>query len=259
MAVARNLLLACLGIVLIVGCSQASNEEQGPLVLAAASLQEVLEESADEWAARGHARPVLSFAGTASLARQVEAGAGGDLFIAADEAWMDHVEARGLLAEDSRRVLAGNRLALIAPADSNLMLELGPDMDLAAVLGDGRLAMAEPESVPAGRYARQALEALGQWDGVQGKLAIGENVRVALALVSRAEAPLGIAYQTDAEADSNVRIISLFSNDIHSPIRYPIARLGASASPDAEAFSAFLLSAEGQDIFARHGFLAGQN
>ncbi len=256
MAAALRILLACLGLALLSACAGDDGRAQrGPLVLAAASLQEALEATADEWEAAGHSRPVLSFAGTAALARQVEAGAGGDLFISADEQWMDRLETDGLLAAGSRQALTGNRLALVAPADSKLAVEVGPEMDLAAALAGGRLAMAEPGSVPAGRYAKEALEALGQWGAVEDRLAIGDNVRVALALVSRAEAPLGVVYRTDAMADLDVRIIGLFPAASHRSITYPMARLSVSTHADAAGFEAFLLSPEGQAIFARFGFI----
>ena len=257
MTYAWRIFFAVLGISLLAGCAREETEAQGPIVLAAASLQEVLEASADAWEAEGHPRPVLSFAGTAALARQVEAGAGGDLFVSADEIWMGQLQADGLLVAGSRQRLAGNRLALIAPAGSTTTSEIGPGMDIVAAMQGGRLAMAEPDSVPAGRYARESLQALGQWNAVKERLAIGESVRVALQIVSRAEAPLGIVYRTDALAEPNVRIVGLFPASSHSPISYPVARLLASENPEAEAFEAFLLSARGQAIFARYGFLPG--
>jgi len=257
MAFPRRTLLACIGALLIAGCAGSDSAGQGPLVLAAASLQEVLETSADAWAQEGHPRPILSFASSAALARQVEAGAGGDLFISADQRWMDRIEADGFLAAGSRRTLAGNRLVLIAPATTTRTVDIEPGLDLAALLGGGRLAMADPESVPAGRYGHEALETLGQWGAVRDSLAIGENVRVALQLVSRAEAPLGVVYRTDAMADPGVRILDLFPVGSHRPITYPVARLASSTHPDAQGFAAFLLSPRGQAIFARFGFLPG--
>ncbi|TIX51489.1 molybdate ABC transporter substrate-binding protein [Alteraurantiacibacter aquimixticola] len=242
---------------LLAGCSAGSQPQSGPLILAAASLQEVLEEAADSWEAQGHPRPSLSFAASSALARQVEAGAPGDLFISADEQWMDAIEANGSLAAGTRATLAGNRLVLIAPAAEARSIALSPGFPLARELGEGRLAMADPDSVPAGRYGKEALSTLGLWEEVSGKLAVGENVRVALTLVSRGEAPLGIVYATDARADAKVQVVAIFPADSHSPITYPVARLAQSAHPDAAAFEDFLLSDEGQAIFRRFGFEPG--
>lgn len=224
-----------------------------PLVLAAASLQESLTEAADAWAAQGHPRPVISFAASSALARQIESGAVADLFVSADEDWMDTVERTGKLRADSRRDLVGNSLVLIAPATGPESVALEPSA-LAAALGDGRIVMADPDSVPAGRYGRAALTSLGLWDGVSARVARGENVRAALALVERGEAPLGIVYATDARASSRVRVVATFPADSHPQIRYPAAILATSASPDAQGFLDFLQSEPGQMTFARHGF-----
>jgi len=239
---------------LLAGCSRTGTPDQGPLVLAAASMQEALGAAAAVWEAKGHPAPVLSFAATSALARQVESGAAGDLFVSADETWMAELVADGFIARGKHHRLAANRLALVAPAASTVTLALEPGRSLAPVLASGRLAMADPDAVPAGRYGKQALASLGAWDDVRTKLAIGENVRVALTLVSRGEAPLGIVYSTDAQADPGVRIVALFPATSHAPIVYPIGQLAASTHPDAAAFEAFLLSGEGQAIFRRFGF-----
>lgn len=236
--------------------SPASAREPGPLVLAAASLQESLSDAAGAWAARGHAKPVLSFAASSALARQIGSGAPADLFISADEPWMDDVAARGLIVPGTRKSFLSNRLVLIAPASSRIRLVIGPDFPLVQTLGSGRLAMADPDAVPAGKYGKAALESLGVWRSVAGKVARGENVRAALALVERGEAPLGIVYATDAKASARVRVVGVFPAGSHPPITYPIARLKASTHPDAEAFRRFLLSGAGKAIFARYGFAA---
>lgn len=210
-----------------------------------------MEAAADAWADQGNPRPVLSFAASSALARQIEAGAEAGLFVSADEAWMDTVARSGAIADNSRADLVTNRLVLIAPAEDDSAFALG---DLRRELGDGRLAMADPDAVPAGRYARQALGSLGLWDRVKDRIASAENVRVALALVARGEAPFGVVYATDALAEPGVRVNATFPADSHEPIRYPVARLRSSQGPDAEAFRAFLLSPEGQAIFARFGF-----
>ncbi|MDZ3830452.1 MAG: molybdate ABC transporter substrate-binding protein [Sphingopyxis sp.] len=234
----------------------AGASERGPLVLAAASLQESLSEAADVWAARGHARPVLSFAGSSALARQILAGAPADLFVSADEPWMDTVERAGLLRPRTRAILLGNRLVLIGPASGTLRLAPAPGFPLARVLGRGRLAVADPAAVPAGKYARAVLSSLGVWRDVAGRLAPAENVRAAMALVERGAAPLGIVYATDARASKAVRVVGRFPASSHAPIRYPVAQLRASRHPDAMAFRAFLLSNAGRVIFARHGFVS---
>nr|WP_256731423.1 molybdate ABC transporter substrate-binding protein [Sphingomonas sp. dw_22] len=224
---------------------------RAPLVLAAASLQESMNAAADAWARKGHPRPVLSFAASSALARQVAAGAPADLFVSADEPWMDDVERRGLIVAGTRAPFLGNRLVLVTPRSNPANVALG---NLAAALGNGRLAMADPDSVPAGKYGKAALEKLGLWSAVAPKVVRAENVRAALAFVERGAAQYGVVYLTDARASPKVRVAATFPADSHSPIRYPLARLKASTSPDAEPFRAFLLSREGRSIFTRFGF-----
>lgn len=227
---------------------------EAPLVLAAASLQEAMTAAADAWAARGHPRPRMSFAGSSALARQIQAGAPADLFVSADEPWMDQLAARRLLRPGTRVSFLGNTLVLIAPRDRPVKLAVRRGMPIAQALGKGRLAVADPAGVPAGIYARQALTSLGVWGSVQDRLAPAENVRAALALVSRGAAPLGVVYATDARADAGVRVIGVFPSASHDPISYPVALLAASRNPEAERFRRFLLSAEGKAVFRRFGF-----
>ena len=227
----------------------------GPLVLAAASLQESLTAAADAWTARGHDKPVLSFAGSSALARQIAAGAPADLFISADEEWMDAVAAKGLIKPATRASFLGNRLVLIAPAAHPLKLAIRPGFPLAAALGTGRLAMADPDAVPAGQYGRAALTALKVWPSIEPKLVRAENVRAALTLVECDEATAGIVYATDARIAKGVRVAGIFPASSHKPITYPVALLTASTNPDAEAFRRFLLSRQGKAIFARYGFV----
>lgn len=226
--------------------------QKAPLVLAAASLQESMNAAADAWAARGHARPVISFAASSALARQVAAGAPADLLVSADEEWMDDLQRRGLLAPGTRVDLLGNELVVVQPAGT----QLARPYDVFRSLGQSRIAVADPESVPAGRYARAALQATGRWDVARPNLVRAENVRAALLLVERGVVPLGIVYATDARASRKVQIAAVFPAGTHPPIRYPIARLKASASPDAEGFRRFLVSREGKAIFVRFGFTA---
>jgi len=241
-----RLLAAALLLAALPGCGDAGRSERGPTVLAASSLQEALEEAGRAWAGKGRPMPVLSFAASAALARQVEQGAPADLFVSADEAWMDAVEAQDLLREGTRTDLLTNRLVLVRPKGTSTR---GLDD-----LGDGKLALADPQAVPAGRYAKAALESLGQWQEVLPKVVPAENVRAALALVERGEAALGVVYATDARASRDVEVVEVLPEDSHPPIRYPAAVLAASEHPDAESFLVFLGSAEAREIYARHGF-----
>lgn len=233
-----------------------------PVVLAAASLQESLEAAAKAWADKGHAAPVLSFAASSALARQVEAGAPADLFISADEEWMDTLAQKNLIRPESRATMLGNSLVLIAPVSTTLSLTPTTNFPLATALGaalnDGKLALADPAGVPAGRYAKQALEHLGVWDQVASHVVAGDNVRAALALVARREAALGIVYATDAAAEPKVRLVATLPATSHTPITYPVAALVSSNSTEAEPFRAFLLSPEAQSLFRRYGFTTPQ-
>lgn len=247
----KRLLLA---FALLFAAAPALAQQRGPVVLAAASLQEALTDAARAWTARRHASPVLSFAGSSALARQIEAGAPADLFVSADEEWMDHVAGKGLIRANTRAAFLSNRLVLIAPAASRARLTIGRNFPLARLLGNGRLALADPDAVPAGKYARAALSNLGVWGAVSPRVARAENVRAALALVERGEAPFGVVYATDARASSRVRVVGVFPANSHPPITYPVALLARSTSREAEGFRRFLISREGKAIFARRGF-----
>jgi molybdate transport system substrate-binding protein len=225
-----------------------------PLVLAAASLQESLNAAADAWAAGPHARPVLSFASSSLLAKQIDAGAPADIFISADQLWMDDVARHDRVKPGTRGSFLANTLVLIAPVTSARPVAIKHGFPLARLLGDGKLAMGEVNSVPAGKYGKQALTRLGVWDAVASHVAGADNVRSALALVERGEAPYGIVYATDAYASKKVKIVGVFPAASHAPITYPIALLTASASPDAEGFRRFLISNAGKAIFKRYGF-----
>jgi molybdate transport system substrate-binding protein len=235
------------------GLSRA--ETPALLVFAAASTKEALEAVGALWHSRGRARARFSFAASSALARQLEQGAPADIFVSADMDWMDYARRHRLVRDDSVRPLLGNRLVLVAPAQARTSeLALRPGVDLAAALAGGRLALADVRSVPAGRYARAALEWLGAWQAVQSRLAMTENVRVALALVARSEAPLGIVYESDARAEPRVRVVDAFAPESHPPIRYPMAITRASRHPDAPAFCEHLRSARAGEVFREHGF-----
>ena len=203
----------------------------------------------------GHDRPVLSFAGSSALARQILAGAPADLFLSADQDWMNAIAAKGLLRYGTRTTFLTNRLVLVAPAAKGSAMSIRPGFPLAKALGGkGRLAMADPDSVPAGKYGKAALMALGIWPSVSGRIAAGENVRAALAMVERRQAPYGVVYATDARAAPAVHIAGVFPAASHPPITYPLAMLARSSHPDADGFRRFLLSGRGKAIFRRYGF-----
>lgn len=254
----RRVAVAVLGLALLFAGAAAwwvRPRDRAPLVLAAASLQEAMIAAADAWAAQGHDRPILSFAGSSALARQIAAGAPADLFVSADRDWMDDVDRRGLVVPGTRADFLANHIVLVAPSRSDAPpIALGPGASLAAAIGAGRIAMADPDAVPAGKYGKAALEHLGLWDSVAPRVASAENVRAALALVERGAAAYGIVYATDARASGRVRVVGTFPADSHPPIRYPLARLTAATSPDAEPFRRFLVSPAGKAIFARFGF-----
>lgn len=247
--------LAAIGLALIASVANAP-PPVAPVVLAAASLQESLTEAADRWAAKGHPKPVISFAASSILARQVAAGAPADLFISADVDWMDDLARRGLIAPGTRANLAGNSLVLIRPATTSADPAPTP-AGLARALSTAPLAMADPDSVPAGRYGRAALTRLGIWAQVAPKVVRAENVRAALALVARGVASYGIVYATDARSEPGVRVAYRFPAASHPRITYPIARLRSSTNAEGEAFRRFLLGRDGQGVLRRHGFTPG--
>lgn len=224
------------------------------LVLAAASLKESLDTAARSFeSASGH-RVAVSYGATSALARQAESGAPAGVFISADAEWIDYVENRGLAAAGSRRNLLGNELVLVQPAGAASALRIGPGFALARALGEGRLAIANPDAVPAGKYAKAALGALGVWPSIEGKLARAENVRAALALVARAEAPFGVVYRTDALAEKAVRVVDTFPATSHPPIVYPLVVLKAGRSPAAHAFADYLAAPGMRATWERFGF-----
>ncbi len=223
------------------------------VVFAAASLAEALDALDGAFTTQTRIAVKTSYAASSVLARQIEAGAPADVFLSADHEWMDYLEQRRLLRTGTRRDVLGNSLVLIAPADSAVQLRIAPGFALAPALGEGRLACADPDSVPAGRYARAALIRLGVWEGVQSHLARAENVRAALAYVARDEAPLGIVYLTDAQAEKRVRVVGVFGEDTHPPILYPAA-VTARAQPWAQKYLEFLSGPAARATFQRYGF-----
>jgi molybdate transport system substrate-binding protein len=222
-------------------------------VFAAASLKESFDEVARAFERESAHRVRVSYGASSALARQIEAGAPADLFISADTDWPDYLEARGLSRPGARANLLANDLVLIAPASSPLQLRIAPGFALDAALGAGRLAVADPRSVPAGKYARAALESLKVWKQVEPRIAPAENVRAALAFVARGDTPLGIVYRTDALAEKSVRIVDVFPASSHPPIVYPFVVLGR-AGPAARELRDFSAGPAARAIWLRHGF-----
>jgi molybdate transport system substrate-binding protein len=248
----RSWLGLALALSLLPGMAQAQNEV---VAFAAASLKNALDEIAATWAKdTGKPAPKISYAASSALAKQIEQGAPADLFISADLDWMDYLAGKNLIKSDSRFNLLGNKIVLIAPKDSKVTTVALKGADLAKALAGGRLSMANVDAVPVGKYGKAALEKLGAWTDVKDHLAQAENVRAALLLVARGEAPLGIVYSTDAAAEPNVKIVASFPQDSHPPIIYPAALTKDSKNADAKAFLDFLRSAKARASFEKQGF-----
>ena len=254
----RTLLLAACGAAL---ASSPAHAEQVPAhaeqvtIMAAASLTDAMQALGKAWAAQGNAAPRFVFAASSALARQIEQGAPADIFASADEPWMDYLQQRDLIVPGSRTSPLGNSLVLVAPADQPGDIALAPGVDLLARLGpQGRLATGDPASVPVGKYAQAALTALGVWDQVAPRLARADNVRAALLLVERGEAPLGIVYATDAAASKGVRVVGTFPEGTHPPVSYPFALTRRGDRPDARALLAFLTGPKAAPTYRTLGF-----
>lgn len=225
------------------------------MVFAAASMNTVLDTIGAAYAKQTGREVVFSYAASGALAKQIVEGAPADIFVSADLKWMDHVAKADAIDPGTRRVIAGNALVLIAPADSGATIALTQGADLAGLLGDGRLAIGEPKSVPAGAYAVEALKKLGIYTAVEGRFAPAESVRAALALVATGEAPLGIVYATDAKAEPDVKIVATFPADTHAPIVYPAAVTKVAADPAAAAaFLDYVTTGPGHDMLQAEGF-----
>jgi molybdate transport system substrate-binding protein len=232
----------------------AADVDKPPItVFAAASLTNVLQELGDGFTKETQIPIRFSFAASSALARQIENGSPADIFFSADLEWMDYLQTRGLIQRDSRHNLLGNHLVLIAPTESPIKLKIEPHFALAAALGSGHLATGDPDSVPVGRYAREALTSLGVWNDVADRVVRADSVRSALAFIDRGEAPLGIVYETDALIDKRVRVVDVFPDNSHLPILYPIA-LTHAAKLDAAKFVSYLSGPAGGVAFKAYGF-----
>jgi molybdate transport system substrate-binding protein len=241
-------------LVLSTAVGPALAQVKDPLVFAAASLKNALDEIAAQWQRENGKKVVISYAASNTLIKQIEQGAPADMFISADLDWMDYGQQKNLIDMQTRSNLLSNRIVLVAPKNATTTLSIAPGFDLASALKGGRLAMANVDAVPAGKYGKAALEKLGAWDGVKDKIAQADNVRAALLLVSRGEAPIGIVYQTDAASDPAVKIIGTFPEDAHPPITYPAALTKTSTNPDARAFLSYIHSPAARPAFERQGF-----
>jgi molybdate transport system substrate-binding protein len=253
----RRLLLAAIAAVTLLVPPLRAQEAQAPTVFAAASLTDAMKALGETWRAKGHPMPRFSFAASSALARQMEQGAPADIFASADEPWMDYVQSRDLIVNDTRVSPLANSLVLIAPADSaRAPVTLGRDTDLLTLAGaDSRIATGDPSNVPVGKYAQAALSWMGQWDKVSPRLARADNVRSALLLVERGEAPLGIVYATDAAASKGVKVIGTFPAESHPAVTYPFAiTRRAAENKAARDFFAFATGKEAAETYRRFGF-----
>jgi molybdate transport system substrate-binding protein len=252
--IAAALALGVAGLAPLAVPSHAADADKSAIIVfAAASLTDALQELGDGFTNETSIPVKFSFAASSALARQIENGAPADVFFSADLEWMDYLQSRNLIQRDSRHDLLGNRLVLIAPADSRVKLKIEPHFALAATLGNGHMATGDPDGVPAGRYAREALTTLGVWSEVADRLVRADSVRSALAFVDRGEAALGIVYETDALIDKRVRVVDVFPENSHLPIIYPIA-LTHAAKPSAARFVAYIQGPAGELVFKSRGF-----
>ncbi len=249
----RRLLLATLLLLPVFHPGRSASPDL--TMFAAASLTNAMNDIGAAWQAAGHAPVRFSYGASSTLARQIEQGAPVNLFASADEQWMDYLAKRDLIAPGTRRDLLTNRLVLIVPANHPMHVGIKPGFNLAAVLGpNGRLATGDPAHVPVGIYAEQALKKLGVWNYAQQHLAPAADVRGALLLVERGEAPAGIVYATDAAVSKHVMIAGVFPADTHPPITYPFAVVNSGDTPDGRAFMQFLMGPQARAVFERRGF-----
>jgi molybdate transport system substrate-binding protein len=247
-----SLLAALVALMLLNPAARA--QDHGVVVFAAASLKNALDDVNAQYQRDGGKPAVISYAASSALAKQIEAAAPADIFISADLDWMDYLDQRHLIQPSSRKNILGNELVLIVPKDSTATVAIAPEFPLASLLKGGRLAVADPAAVPAGKYAKAALEKLGVWDSVANSLAPAENVRATLLLVARGEAPFGIVYQTDAAVEPGVRIVDTFPADTHPPIIYPAALISSSKNPEAAKFLAYIEGPKAKPLFQKQGF-----
>ncbi len=250
----RHVIAAVASMAVLGAATAAKAQDKTITVFAAASLKNALDDINAAFLAGSGIKATTSYAATSALVKQIENGAPADIFLSADLQWMDYAAEKRLIKADTRFNLLGNKLVLIAPKDSKLAdVKIERGFDIAKIAGDGRIAVADVKAVPAGRYAKAALEKLGAWTAAEPKLAQAENVRAALAYVSRGEAPVGIVYGTDAKIDPGVKVVGMFPDGSYPAITYPAA-LTVNAKPEAARYLAMLRSATALVIFERYGF-----
>jgi molybdate transport system substrate-binding protein len=239
----------------IIGLPVQRAHAEDLMVFAAMTLQGALDDAAGAYQHQSGNNVIVSYGPSAALVKQIDNGAPADIFISADSDWMDAAQARGLIHDSTRVDLLSSQLVLIAPRNSSVSAAIKAGFPIEQMLGNGRLVMCDPMMMPAGRYGRAALQNLGVWQAVQDRVANADNVRAALAFVSRGEAPLGVVFDTDAALDKGVKIVGVFPAESHPPIVYPAAVIASSDNPAAEEFLAFLRSAAAKSIFERNGYI----
>jgi molybdate transport system substrate-binding protein len=248
--------IAVLGLLLVTAVAPRPVAAQDTLtVFAAASLRNALDDTNAAFSKATGIKVTASYEASSSLAKQIEQGAPADVFLSADLRWMDYLAGKALIKPDTRFNLLGNKLVLIAPTTSKLdKVTIGQGFDLAKLAGDGRIAVADVKAVPAGLYAKAALEKLGAWAAAEPKLAMAENVRATLAFVARNETPVGIVYETDAKIEPKVKIVGVFPDGSYPAVTYPAAATAESKRAGTARYLAFLRSKEAKAIFEKYGF-----
>jgi molybdate transport system substrate-binding protein len=242
-------------VIIVLGFSMHVQAAETVTVFAAASLTNALTDLGAAFEKKGAGKAIFSFAASSTLAKQIENGAPANVFISADEEWMNYLSRKGLMIPASQRVIVRNRLVLVAPRESAAQLDVKPGFSLVSLMGDGLLAVGDPDHVPAGRYAKMALQRLGVWAEVETKLARADNVRAALALVERGECPLGVVYATDAAISKGSNIVGTFPESSHPPVTYPAGIVSGKDSPGSRDFLEFLESPEAKSVFEKYGFV----
>jgi molybdate transport system substrate-binding protein len=247
-------LFLCFTVLFGSAASPATAQDKSLTVFAAASMKNALDDVDAAYTAKTGVKIVASYAASSALAKQIEQGAPADIFVSADTDWMDYAIGKKNVNEPTRVNLLGNSIVLIAPKDSKIdTVTIGPGLDLAKLVGDGKIATGDVKAVPVGKYAKAALEKLGAWQAAEPKFAMADSVRAALTLVARGEAALGIVYSTDAKVEPGVKIVGTFPADSHPPIIYPVAAT-TTAKPEAAEYLAFLRSSAAKAIFEKYGF-----
>lgn len=247
-------LSAILGLLVVLAAPAPAAAQETLTVFAAASMKNALDDVNAAFTKETDVKVTASYAASSALAKQIEQGAPADVFVSADLTWMDYLAGKNLIKIESRYNLLGNRLVLIAGKDSKLAaVQIGQGFDIAKLAGNGRIAVADVKAVPAGLYAKAALEKLGAWAAAEPKLAQAENVRATLAFVARGEAPIGIVYETDAKVEPNVKIVGVFPDNSYPPVTYPVAAT-AQAKAAVAKYLAFLRGSQAKSVFEKYGF-----